>query len=87
MAKIVKQWVDGGALTITYEGSGNGIAVFSSDVNEGIDREMSVSFVGGGMSVERKVKQIGLREEFIASDEEFILADGGTFNVLKNGLQ
>lgn len=83
MAQLVKPWNDGGSLTATYEGSGDGSAVFSSDVNEGIDRETSVFFKGGGLAVERKVVQVGLREIF---EEGFILADGGTFNVLKTAV-
>lgn len=80
MAELRKPWNDGGSLSVTYDGDGDGAAVFASDTNEGIDREMSVSFKGGGLSVERKVTQVGLREIF---EEGFILADGGTFNVLK----
>lgn len=80
MATLVKQWNDGGNLSVTYDGSGDGSAIFTSDTNEGIDREMSVFFKGGGQSIERVVKQEGLREIF---EEGFILADGGTFNVLK----
>ena len=80
MATLVKPWNDGGNLSVTYEGSGDGSAVFSSDQNEGIDREMSVTFKGAGQEIERVVRQEGLREIF---NEEFILADGGTFNVLK----
>lgn len=80
MAELVKPWNDGGSLSVTYEGDGDGSAVFTSDVNEGIDREMMVIFKGGGMEEVRKVAQVGLREIF---EEGFILADGGTFNVLK----
>lgn len=80
MATLVKKWPDGGNLSVTYEGSGDGSAVFSSDANEGIDREMTVTFKGAGQEIERVVKQEGLREIF---EEGFILADGGTFNVLK----
>ena len=87
MAELVKQWADGGSLTATYEGSGDGSAVFSSDVNEGIDREMSVTFKGGGISVERSVKQEGKRLRFRCKDGLFLLKNGGTFNVLKDGLQ
>ena len=85
MAELVKQWNDGGSLTATYEGSGDGSAVFSSDTNEGIDREMSVFFKDASkkISVERTVKQEGRREVF----GDFTLANGGTFNVIKNGLQ
>jgi hypothetical protein len=58
-------------------------------VAEGLDREMIVVFRDGGrtVAVERKVLQVGMREMFVPSDEEFILADGGTYNVLKNELQ
>lgn len=80
MATLVKPWNDGGNLTVTYTGSGDGTAVFSSDQNEGIDREMTVTFKGAGQEIERVVRQEGLREIF---NEEFVLADGGTFNVLK----
>ena len=80
MANFVKPWNDGGNLSATYNGSGDGEAIFTSDVNEGIDREMSVVFKGAGLSIERKVTQVGLREIF---NEDFILADGGTYNVLK----
>lgn len=85
MAELVKQWNDGGSLSATYTGSGDGEAIFSSDTNEGIDREMTVAFKdkSGKVSVERTVKQEGLREVF----SDFELADGGTFNVIKNGIQ
>lgn len=85
MAELVKTWNDGGTLTVTYDGSSEGSAVFSSDTAEGLDREMNVSFVDKNRSVfvERTVRQEGLREVFMASDGDFLLADGGTFNVLK----
>lgn len=88
MAELIKQWNDGGSLSVTYDGDRDGSAVFSSETNEGIDREMSVAFVDAGRSVNvaRTVKQIGMREPFVASDGDFILADGGTFNTLKNEL-
>ena len=83
--ELKKQWNDGGSLSVSYTGDRDGSAVFSSDTNEGIDREMSVFFkdASGKVSVERNVKQEGRREVF----GDFILADGGTFNVIKNGLQ
>lgn len=88
MAELVKPWNDGGSLTATYEGSGDGSAVFSSDVAEGLDREMIVVFRDGGrtVAVERKVLQVGMREIFSGYDEDFITADGGTFNSIKDGL-
>lgn len=89
MAELVKSWNDGGSLSISYDGDGDGFAVFSSDVNEGVDREVSVAFVDKSRSVrvDRKVVQEDRRERFRASDRGFILADGGTLNVIKNGLQ
>ena len=83
MAELIKQWDNGGSLTATYEGSGDGSAVFTSDTNEGIDREMSVYFNGGGLSVERTVRQEGLREEIMTTDGLIFKASDGYFGVLK----
>ena len=85
-AKI--KWNEGeGYITATYEGSGNGSASISSDINEGIDREQSIKVETTDKSVSATllVTQEGLREVFEPSDGGFILADGGTFNVLKVG--
>ena len=86
--ELVKPWNDGGSLSVTYEGSGDGSAVFSSDKAEGLDREMTVVFRDSGntVAVERTVKQVGMREVFTGYDEMFITADGGTFNSIKDGL-
>lgn len=88
MAELIKPWNDGGSLSVTYEGSGDGSAVFSSDVAEGLDREMVVSFRDAGktIAIERKVKQVGMREIFKGYDEDFVPADGGTFNSIKDEL-
>lgn len=88
MATTRIDWnVGEGAITATYDGSGNGSAAISSDVNEGIDREQSITvsttYGDNPKSVDVNVKQYGLREVFTASDGDFILVDGGTFNVLK----
>lgn len=89
MAELVKPWNDGGSLSVAYDGSGDGSAIFSSDVNEGIDREMPVTFkdVAESVFVERTVRQEGKRLRFRCKDGLFLLKDGGTFNVLKDGLQ
>jgi hypothetical protein len=89
MAELVKPWNDGGgSLSVTYDGDRDGSATFSSDIAEGLDREMQVLFVDQSrvVVVERTVRQEGMREVFSGSDGQFILADGGTFNVLKNEL-
>ena len=80
------KWNEGeGYITATYKGSGNGSASISSDVNEGIDREqyIKVETTDKSVSATLVVSQEGLREVFEPSDGEFVLADGGTFNVLK----
>lgn len=89
MAVLVKEWKDGGSLSVAYDGDGDGSAIFSSDVAEGLDREMEVIFRDRGetVAITRKVRQIGMREAFSGSDGRFITADGGTFNSIKDGLQ
>lgn len=92
MATTTIKWnVGEGNIVATYSGSGNAPISITSDANEGIDREqeINVSTTQGSnpQSVGVLVRQEGSREIFNASDGEFILADGGTFNVLKYELQ
>lgn len=88
METIIK-WNEGeGNIVATYEGSGNApISIFSDIENDGIDREqtISISTIEGNnpKSVDVIVRQTGLREIYMASDGDFVLADGDTFNVLK----
>ena len=51
MAELVKAWNDGGSISVTYEGDGDGSAVFSSDANTGAERTMDVSFVDASRNV------------------------------------
>ena len=51
MAEAVKQWNNGGELTIAYTGDGDGSAVISSSENKGGERTMEVSFVDASRSV------------------------------------
>lgn len=89
MADLVKPWNDGGSLSVTYEGSGDGSAVFSSDSYEGIDREQSVVFRDAGqtIAVERTVRQEGIRQQFVTSDGKVFKVVHGRFGVLKNDNQ
>ena len=88
MKSVIKQWDDGGSLTATYEGSGDGSAIFSSDEYEGIDREMEVLFVGGGASLSRKVRQEGIRQPIgLSNGGIFRLANGGRFGVLRSSIE
>ncbi len=60
-----------------------GVHVSVLSVNEGLDREQIIQATCGRESVPLRIKQAGKREVFRAADGEFVLADGGTFNVLK----
>jgi ribosomal 50S subunit-recycling heat shock protein len=59
MAELVKAWPSGGDLSVTYNGVGDGEAVFASDENTGAERTMEVSFVDASRNVivVRKVRQ------------------------------
>ena len=88
MAELIKPWNDGGNLSVTYNGDGDGSAIFSSDAYEGIDREMKVTFKGGGVEEERIVRREGIRQRFITADGKvFCVANGGRFGVLKGGIE
>lgn len=84
METLIK-WNEGdGNIVAVYNGSGDGTITFSSDVaNEGIDRSQEVQVATDNINVSVTINQIGLREIFNTTDS-FTLADGGTFNVLKN---
>lgn len=88
MKELIKPWNDGGNLSVTYNGDGDGSATFSSDSYEGIDREMKVTFKGGGVEKEKVVRQEGIRQRFITSDGKvFCVANGGRFGVLKSSAE
>lgn len=59
--ELIKPWNDGGNLTVTYDGSGDGSAIFSSSENTGDTRETTVSFVDSSRQViiVRTVRQAG----------------------------
>lgn len=81
MANKTLYWKDGRAINVTYDGDKDGDAVFSSNTNESLDTSRKVTFkVNDNVFVERNISQVGKREVF---NEDFRLADGGTFNVIK----
>lgn len=85
MKTLEKNWNNGQILSVTYDGNGDGEAIFESEINEGIDRELSVQFSGGGVQVERLVKQEGLRQPIaLNGGGVFRVAGGGRFGVLKS---
>lgn len=86
MKTLEKNWNNGQILSITYTGDGDGEAIFESEINEGIDRELSVQFSGGEVQVERLVKQEGLRQPInLNGGGVFRIKGGGRFGVLKIG--
>ena len=71
-------------ISISYSGQGNDSPSVYANVNEGLDKQetFKVETTNKAKSVEVVVTQQGRREEF----GEFCVSDGGTFNVIKNGL-
>lgn len=72
-------------------GKGDKKVSISSSVNEGIDKseEYAISTLDGKNSKKITVNQVGKREVFMVKNEEtgeneeFLLSNGDTFNVLK----
>lgn len=68
------------------------VSVFS-DINEGLDTTQNYIISDEGDNVEKNivVNQVGKREKFMVKNgdtyEDFVLSDGGTFNVLKPGAE
>ena len=82
------KWDNGmGYITATYEGSGDGSAYITSDVNEGFDREqlLKVKTTDNSVSVDVLITQQGRRQPIRLKDGKiFRLSNGGKFGVLKN---
>lgn len=66
------------------EAGANLISISVPAVNESIDKVVEIDAINGDKSSRLTLIHEGMREVFNASDGEFILADGGTFNVLKH---
>ena len=64
MGEVVKNWNNGGSLSVVYTGIGDGNAVISSSKNVGDEREMEVMCVDVSRSVilVRKVVQAAMAE-------------------------
>lgn len=64
MGELVKNWTDGGSLSVAYTGDGDGTAVITSSENTGSSREMEIRFVDASRSVieVRKVVQAAMAE-------------------------
>lgn len=89
MATIDKEWNIGeGVIHLEYDGDSIGQIAVTLTSNEGIDREQNVEVqtTNGRTTESFTIKQEGLREVFACADGDFILADGGTFNVLKENV-
>ena len=86
MATSTIKWNEGdGNIVATYTGSGDGPISITTIPNEGIDREQKITIqtANKAKTASVVVRQEGLREVFKPSDGEFVLADSGTFNVIK----
>lgn len=74
---ITKDWeTGGGAVTITYDGDGDGTISVSSDVNSGAPRQMVLAVSNDyGQSVDLTVKQEGafIPVEYLESDGENVM--------------
>ena len=68
------------------EAGANEISISISAVNEGIDKAIEINAVSGDKAAKMTLIHEGMREVFEPSDGDFMLADGGTFNVLKDEL-
>lgn len=89
MEKVFR-WKDksGEELKITYSGNKTDNVLFQSNRNEGLDRQLQITFTSkAGHSLLRTVTQEGRREIFNASDGPFLLVDQNTFNVIKEGYE
>ena len=83
-------WEDGnGNIVVTGTGEGSDTPSVASDAsNDSLDREQSITFKttegSPQATVERTVRQSGLREKFITADSKvFAPADADVFGVLK----
>ena len=65
------------------EAGANEISISISAVNEGLDKAVEINAVSGDKTAKMTLIHEGMREVFEPSDGDFMLADGGTFNVLK----
>lgn len=84
--QTTKQWPDGsGAVTLSYEGQGDGALSVTADTNDGLDRAVTLVVTDGTIQVPVSATQQGKREEFETSDGEvFTTNDGGSFAVIKH---
>lgn len=62
------------------------ISISVTAVNEGLDKTIVFDGVCGDATAQLSITHEGMREEFVCLEDSFILADGGTYNVLKNEL-
>lgn len=80
-------WKDGeGAITLAYDGEGDGIVTVTSDTNEELDREQTVTVKNDrfGLVSEVIVKQEGQREPYECDGGgDYECVDGMIYGLLK----
>lgn len=73
------------------EGENDELVSVFSEINEGLDTTLNYTISDEGNKVKKNivVNQVGKREKFLSKkgeeSEPFVLSDGNTFNVLKEG--
>ena len=67
------------------EAGTNAISVSIAAANESLDKTVEIDAVCGDKETRLTLIHEGMREIFRVKEGDFRLADGGTFNVLKNG--
>lgn len=65
------------------EAGAHDVSFSPTAVNESLDRVVEIDAVAGDKTARVTLIHEGMREIFNASDGAFVLADGGTFNVMK----
>lgn len=87
MASKTIAWKQGsGNIVCTFSGAGDAPVFLTSDANEDLDRQQDLKLVTtvGGLQATLTVRQPGLREEFVTTDDgEWLVAGGEIFGVLK----
>jgi hypothetical protein len=78
-------WSDGTNEKIAFDVTNDYVSI-STEPCEGVDRSIVATFKtsDGKASAKLTVNQTGKREVFAAANGEFLLSDGGSFNVLKS---
>ena len=78
MAELIKQWNNGGNLSVSYNGTGDDVVTLRSDVNPGEERETEIRFVDASRNVYvvRTIRQAAAAVEETYTRLTFIECNG-----------